>query len=313
MVENFGSYLKHERELRGVPLEEISGATNIHIRFLKALEENSFDELPGEVFIKGYIRSYANIIGSDVEEMLNIYKESVEHKNEENVTPPTPSFGARSKTFLTFGLLFLVVVGLFFGVGSLMKKEDGTKEKEISLVQDQTEITTSNSLISPDISENLIVEGVTEKTEKNEVIQQVISVGSEVPELSVNPPDQINEDLDKKKVLSAQESTELNVQVPIALQADQDPQTSEGMEKPLRLTIRAQENSWFNMTIDDFREEDFILPAGTAKTFGANDVFKLTIGNKTGIELSLNGKLINLPESKDRVIKDFIINSKQVE
>ena len=75
MVENFGSYLKHERELRGVPLEEISGATKIHIRFLQALEENKFDELPGEVFIKGYIRSYANIIGSDVEEVLNIYKE----------------------------------------------------------------------------------------------------------------------------------------------------------------------------------------------------------------------------------------------
>ena len=83
MVENFGSYLKHERELRGVPLEEISEATKIHIRFLKALEENSFDELPGEVFIKGYIRSYAKIIGSDVEELLNIYKESVELKRNE--------------------------------------------------------------------------------------------------------------------------------------------------------------------------------------------------------------------------------------
>jgi cytoskeleton protein RodZ len=58
MVENFGSYLKHERELRGVSLEEISGATKIHIRFLQALEDNQFDELPGEVFIKGYIRSY---------------------------------------------------------------------------------------------------------------------------------------------------------------------------------------------------------------------------------------------------------------
>ena len=78
MVENFGCYLKHERELRGVSLEEISGDTKIPLRFLKALEENSFDELPGEIFIKGYIRSYANIIGSDFGEMLNIYKEFVE-------------------------------------------------------------------------------------------------------------------------------------------------------------------------------------------------------------------------------------------
>ena len=72
MVENFGSYLKHERELRGVSLEEISGATNIHIRYLQALEDNKFDEIPGEVFIKGYIRSYAINIGADVEEMQNI-------------------------------------------------------------------------------------------------------------------------------------------------------------------------------------------------------------------------------------------------
>ena len=80
MIENFGSYLKHERELRGVPLEEISKITKIHIRFLEALEDNRFDELPGEVFIKGYIRSYANLIGSDVDEMLNSYEESIGNK-----------------------------------------------------------------------------------------------------------------------------------------------------------------------------------------------------------------------------------------
>ena len=84
MVENFGSYLKQERELRGVPLEEISSTTKIHIRFLQALEDNRFDELPGEVFIKGYIRSYAKTIGSDVEEMLRAYDESVVKSQKED-------------------------------------------------------------------------------------------------------------------------------------------------------------------------------------------------------------------------------------
>ena len=65
MVENFGSYLKHERELRGVPLEEISGATKIHIRFLQALEDNQFDELPGEVFIK-HILSWPYFISGKI-------------------------------------------------------------------------------------------------------------------------------------------------------------------------------------------------------------------------------------------------------
>jgi cytoskeleton protein RodZ len=311
MVENFGSYLKHERELRGVPLEEISGATKIHIRFLKALEENSFDELPGEVFITGYIRSYANIIGSDVEEMINIYKESAQlKKNEGSVSPPTFSFGAQPKTLLTFGLLILVAAVLFFGVGFLIKKGGDPEEKKVPLIQEQAETILSNPSIGSDVSENLIVEEV---TEKNEAAPQLGSVESETSQLSGSLPGQIVEDLEKKKVFFPQEPTELNVQAPSASMADLGPQSLEGMEKPLRLTIRAKENSWFKMTIDDFREEDFILPVGTEKTFGANEAFRLTIGNKTGLELSLNGKLLTLPESKDRVIKDFIINSKRVE
>jgi cytoskeletal protein RodZ len=77
MVENFGLHLKHERELRGVSLKEIAESTRIHIRYLEALESNEFDNMPGEVFVKGYIRSYARVIGFDAEEMLNAYDESV--------------------------------------------------------------------------------------------------------------------------------------------------------------------------------------------------------------------------------------------
>jgi hypothetical protein len=38
------------------------------------------------------------------------------------------------------------------------------------------------------------------------------------------------------------------------------------IEKPLKLTIKVKNNSWFNMTIDDFRKEDFILPADGEKS-----------------------------------------------
>jgi cytoskeleton protein RodZ len=311
MVESFGSYLKHERELRGVPLEEISGATKIHIRFLKALEENSFDELPGEVFIKGYIRSYAKIIGSDVEELLNIYKESVELKrNERSVSIPKYSFGVQPKTFLTFGLLILVVAVIFFGVRLLIKKASVPEENKVPLIQEQAESILSNPLISSDVSKNQIVEEITEKKETD---PQIGSVGSEPIHISDSLSDQIVEELGKKKILSPQEPTEMNVQAPSDLSTDLGPKKPEEMEKPLSLTIRANEHSWFNMTIDDFTEEDFILPTGTAKTFGANQAFRITIGNKSGVNLTLNGKHVTLPESKDRVIKDFIINSKRIE
>jgi cytoskeleton protein RodZ len=311
MVENFGSYLKHERELRGVPLEEISGATKIHIRFLKALEENSFDEVPGEVFIKGYIRAYAKIIGSDVEELLNIYKESVEFKrNEGSVSTPTFFFGVQPKTFLTLGLMILVVAVIFFGVIFLIKKGGVPEENKVPLIQERAQTILSNPSTSSDASENQIVEKITGKKETD---PQLGSLESESLHISDSLSDQIVEDLDKKKVLSPQEPTEMNAQAPSDSRTDLDPQKPEYMEKPLRLTIRANEHSWFNMTIDEFKEEDFILPTGTAKTFGANEAFRLTIGNKSGVELILNGKLLTLPESKDRVIKDFIINSKRIE
>lgn len=310
MVENFGSYLKHERELRGVPLEEISGATKIHIRYLKALEENSFDQLPGEVFIKGYIRSYANTIGSDVEEMLNIYKESVELKNQENIPASIPSLNTRPKTLLLFGLLTLAIAGLLFWVGSLQEQEKDASsdpEKQIPLVQKPAELVTSEPSISSDISENQIVEEV----EESAMVQEADSVEPE--SLSSTQLDQPAEDLEEKKVLSPEKPVELNAGTLSASLIDPGPQDPADMEKSLKLTIQAGENSWFNMTIDNFREEDFILPAGTAKTYWGNEAFRLTVGNKIGVELFLNGKALTLPESKDRVVKDFIINSKLVE
>jgi len=302
MVENFGSYLKHERELRGVPLEEISGATKIHIRFLKALEENSFDQLPGEVFIKGYIRSYADIIGSDVEEMLNIYKESMEFKNQENIPAQIPS--TKPKTFLIFGLLILLIVGLFFGVGSLMKKADDPEKEKASSVQKQIAIPEPS--MSPVISESQVV-----KEENVDVVDDQELTKPETTELSL--PNPIAEGPDEEEILSPEELIEPEAQTPSVSLADLGPQNPEDMDKALKLTIRANENSWFNMTIDGFREEDFILPAGTAKTFWGNEGFRLTVGNKPGVELLLNGKVLTLPESKDRVVKDFIINSKLVE
>ena len=310
MVENFGSYLKHERELRGVPLEEISGTTKIHIRFLRALEENSFDELPGEVFIKGYIRSYANTIGSDVEEMLNIYKESAELRDQKNLPQEASSFSIQPKPLLAYGLSVLVVAGLLFGGGFLMKSgtEDSSgklEEKKASSLQTQAKVVDPEPLMSDLLEEPLV--------EENMGTQEESPADLEAPELSnpISSSDQPTEDVNEEQASSLLEPVEL--MTPGASMSDWDAQNSADIEKPLKLSIHAKEISWFNMTIDNSREEDFILPAGTAKTFWGDETIRLTVGNKTGVELFLNGEVLVLPESEDRVVKDFFINSKLVE
>jgi cytoskeleton protein RodZ len=317
MVENFGSYLKHERELRGVPLEEISGATKIHIRYLKALEENSFDELPGEVFIKGYIRSYANIIGSDVEEMLNIYEESMELKRQENVPQETSSFNAHPKALLAYGLLILAVIGLLFGVGYLIRNGmvDSSEKSELNKApkhEINAEVAEPPIGFNPDLSAKQLEEEAIDVSETDFSEAETPVQGSINP---INPPEHSvsEEGVREETIPASQELAELPTQSPSASLPDLDSQKPVGIEKPLKLLIRTKEISWFNMTIDDFREEDFILPAGTSKIFWGNEKIRLTVGNKTGVKLVLNDKTLTLPESKDKVVKDFIINSKLVD
>lgn len=70
MAETFGSFLKQERELRNIPLEEVSEQTHIKLSYLEAMESNHFEKLPGLTFAKGYLRAYAGYIGLIPEEVL---------------------------------------------------------------------------------------------------------------------------------------------------------------------------------------------------------------------------------------------------
>jgi cytoskeleton protein RodZ len=288
MVENFGSYLKNERELRGVPLEEISGATKIHIRYLKALEENQFDELPGEVFIKGYIRSYANIIGSDVEEILNIYKEYLGNKIENTPDSVTPS-NTLVKTFIGFALLGLIILALTFVVRFLISSEN-----VINVLLDEQQSSEPSAELQIKVLEEKIPLITENKLLKESEVPAPIESQTVITELN---------SIEKKPELENQDNN-------LILTETENPTA---LEKPLKLTIKTKNNSWFNMTIDDFREEDFILPEDGEKSYWANNVFRITIGNKLGTEIILNEKKLLIPESKNNVVKDFVINSKMIE
>ena len=69
----FGEHLKREREMRGVSLEEISVATRIAPRFLEALENEQWEQLPGGVFNRGFIRSVARYLGLDEDSLVAEY------------------------------------------------------------------------------------------------------------------------------------------------------------------------------------------------------------------------------------------------
>jgi cytoskeleton protein RodZ len=66
----FGENLRREREMRGVSLEEICDATKISMRALQAMENDQFDKLPGGIFTRSFVRTYAKYLGLDEEKIM---------------------------------------------------------------------------------------------------------------------------------------------------------------------------------------------------------------------------------------------------
>src|SRR5437879_12660449 len=67
---DFGSELRAARERRGVPLRQIANATKISVGVLEALERNDISRLPGGIFGRAFVRSYAVEVGLDPEETI---------------------------------------------------------------------------------------------------------------------------------------------------------------------------------------------------------------------------------------------------
>ncbi len=70
---SFGRYLKTIRLEKGIDLKSVSDETRIGVDILLLLEEESHDQLPAEVFVKGFLRAYAKTVGADGDEAVRRY------------------------------------------------------------------------------------------------------------------------------------------------------------------------------------------------------------------------------------------------
>ncbi|MCL4240214.1 MAG: helix-turn-helix domain-containing protein [Dehalococcoidia bacterium] len=66
-----GDTLRSTREHRGLSIEQVAQDTRISARFLEALEAEQFDELPAPVYVRGFLRSYANYLKVDPQPLLD--------------------------------------------------------------------------------------------------------------------------------------------------------------------------------------------------------------------------------------------------
>src|SRR3954463_6639336 len=82
-----GTILREARSRRKVELSEVEAATRIRLRYLKAIEAEEWDVLPGGVYTRGFIRTYANFLGLDGDRLVDDYRASVEGTPYEGAAP----------------------------------------------------------------------------------------------------------------------------------------------------------------------------------------------------------------------------------
>jgi cytoskeletal protein RodZ len=77
-----GSYLREAREARGTDLREAAQQTRINFNYLAAIENEEFSKLPGEVFVKGFLKNYAKFLQLPEGEVMKRYGEITIHAKE---------------------------------------------------------------------------------------------------------------------------------------------------------------------------------------------------------------------------------------
>jgi hypothetical protein len=90
-----GPVLRQAREVRGCSPQEASRDTKLRVDQIKALEAEDFDALPGDVYVRGSLRTYAVYLGVDPDEVLGIYSRNAQ---EQPPSAPPPKMDKIERT-----------------------------------------------------------------------------------------------------------------------------------------------------------------------------------------------------------------------
>jgi len=130
-MESIGRYLRGERELRKVSLEEVSKFTRIKEQYLNAIEEDRYDLLPSAIYVKGYLTAYARYLGLDPNDTVLRYQRYLkeltvtEEKRLEQEKPEPPrqvSFSTkRAMPYLVLAILSTMIVLTVFFVRQILQ------------------------------------------------------------------------------------------------------------------------------------------------------------------------------------------------
>lgn len=255
---SFGRYLRSVRSEKGISLEQVSWETRIGVDTLQQMESEDIAGLPAEVFVKGFIRAYAKVIGADGDRAVQAYAGSLgvhqrSARSEADLT-------LYSKRFWPHLLMSMgIIVGLMALSISLMSlfRDPSTKRSAAPVTQ-------------------------TAETATRE--------GTPLPDEPASEPESMELPTEPSPTPSPLESA----RPPLAeATAAPVPEPAETVQ-PYLLNIRANEETWLKVIVDDNAPSEYILGPGDRLALRAVQGYSLLIGNAGGVEMDLNGEPVSL-------------------
>lgn len=290
-MSGFGDKLRREREMRGVSLEEIAESTKIGTRSLRALEDEDFEKLPGGIFNRGFVRAYSRFLGLDEEQTVTDFDSA--WKEYQAAKAPAPELQIpvdaneekSGPSWLLIGALLLVIAA---AAGWLWVKRQ--KAENVS----SASATASSTPSQP---------------QGNAPSQAVPSSSPTVAPAPSSAPA-----ASASAVSEPTNSTKSEVSQPgpkTSLATAQKPQLEGGKadasptSAAIHLEVFAREASWLSVSADGKNLGQGILAAQKSRTIRAQREVHLRVGNVTAVEVSFNGKAINI-DGEPRQAKDLI-------
>lgn len=89
MAASIGESLREARTEQGIELSEVERATKIRVKFLLAMEQDQWQDLPAPAYARGFLFSYARFLGLDEQKLVDRYKQTIEGQGPAGTIPTT--------------------------------------------------------------------------------------------------------------------------------------------------------------------------------------------------------------------------------
>jgi cytoskeletal protein RodZ len=267
---SFGEKLKLEREKRKITLEEISSSTKIGTRMLQALEEDKFNQLPGGIFNKGFVRAYSRCVGLDEDQAVADYLQASgdappvrtelgggedgahEHasSNNEEIVRRVEAGSDSAAPQIPWGLfaavLLIVALALFLW---------SYRERIMQLIRPAPTTTAAPAAAA--------------------------TSGVSIADRGIGSP--IGSSPKEKAAPAAAAKTS----------PDSSPTLPAAAPGEFTVVVQTREDSWVKVTADGKTTSSELLTAGSERTFRARKEIVVKAGNAGGIDLQFNGKKLD--------------------